>query len=545
MREQEAYYDVVVVGAGLGGLLAAAQFAGRGQRVAVVERLAHVGGRFTGKIFHGAQVSTGAVHMLPFGSNGIVAAMLRELRVPHRVHDAEVFASFHVRGRQIRTRSVLAVARVLGPCQYARFVQLGARMMLRQPHPHERDLTFAQWLVLQGVTPASHPELVLFFERISHFALSIDLDQVGYVEICETMKNMFRYGPPGIVEGGCAAVAGALETRLRDAGVTLLLNHDVRGILTADGRATGVAVHDKTAGATRTLCASLVVSDIGPAATNTLLGHGPHPLTPSPFIVNGEGEHDHLSASFTHDSSSLTAVGSRMAGPSHSVRCQGSGGEATGLKTHVLLADSFIDHKGILYCLDTQRIAGIVQPSNSDRRLAPPGKHLIITHQLWRPERETIAQARALALADLEYLLGPRDAGRWELLTMSQYHDEWPVNRAVQGADAIPTTDVRGLYLVGDAVKPSGYLMVEGVAQSVNTLLDAVDRALPTGDVEPASHLAPKPSKQRALAWLIAPPRPHPGSAARRKVRRQQPVVQDRPDGPAPVAQPRLPGAGE
>jgi hypothetical protein len=197
----------------------------------------------------------------------------------------------------------------------------------------------------------------------------------------------------------------------------------------------------------------------------------------------------------------------------------------------VLLADSFIDHKGILYCLDTKRIAGIVQPSNSDRRLAPPGKHLLITHQLWRPECESIAEARALALADLEYLLGPRDAGRWELLTMSQYHDEWPVNRAAQGADVIPQTDVRGLYLVGDAVKPSGYLMVEGVAQSVNTLLDAVDRALPDGEARLASHIAPKPPKQRALAWLIAPPAPHPGSAARLTA------------APDRVAQPRLPAA--
>ena len=37
-------------------------------------------------------------------------------------------------------------------------------------------------------------------------------------------------------------------------------------------------------------------------------------------------------------------------------------------------------------------------------------------------------------------------------------------------------TPVQGLYLVGDAVKPSGYLMVEGVAQSVNHFLDFLDR---------------------------------------------------------------------
>ncbi len=50
-----------------------------------------------------------------------------------------------------------------------------------------------------------------------------------------------------------------------------------------------------------------------------------------------------------------------------------------------------------------------------------------------------------------------------------------PVNRLAQGADVTPTTTLAGLYLVGDAVKPSGYLKVGGVAQSVNSLLDTLD----------------------------------------------------------------------
>src|SRR5215469_6957411 len=120
-------YDVIVIGAGLGGLLTAAQFLRRGQRVAVIERLSHPGGRFTAKTFQGAQVSTGAVHMLPFGANGELAAMLRSLDVPHHIHDAEVFASFHVRSRQYVCRSVLQLAGVLGPRQFAQFVKLVRR----------------------------------------------------------------------------------------------------------------------------------------------------------------------------------------------------------------------------------------------------------------------------------------------------------------------------------------------------------------------------------------------------------------------------------
>jgi phytoene dehydrogenase-like protein len=463
--EQETY-DVVVIGAGLGGLLAAAQFLGRGKRVAVVERLSHVGGRFTAKTFQGAQISTGAVHMLPFGTNGIVAAMLRELRVPHGVHDAEVFGSFYVNGQQIHARSMLALRRCFGPRQYMTFLQLGAAMLLRAPRPEETRLTFAEWLSNRRITRATHRELVLFFARICHFALSVDLDQISYPEVCETLKNMLRYGPPGIVEGGCAAVASALERRVCEAGGTVLLNQDARQIVIENDSVRGVIISDKGTGTTTLLETPLIISDIGPQATKSLLD-----MTP------------------VNDMSSSAA---------------------TGLKVHVLSDRSFVPHKGILYCLDTERIAGIVQPSNSDPRLAPAGKHLLITHQLWRPERESIAEARAAAMRDLELLLGPQDRGGWNILTMSQYHDVWPVNRAIQGTDAIPEPGVRGLYFVGDAVKPSGYLMAEGVAQSVNVLLDHVDPALSAS----LPHIAAKPPRRRALTWLVAPPAPEPGSKA-------------------------------
>ena len=264
-------YDVVIIGAGLGGLLSAAQCLQRGMRVVVLERLAHCGGRFTAKTFQGAQISTGAVHMLPFGSNGVLAEMLRRLAVPHHVYDAEVFASFFVHGRQYVSRSLLGVASFLGPRQFARFVVLGPTLMARPLPADERDLPFTDWLAKHHVTPTSAPELYAFFERISHFALSVPLEQVSAAEVAETTKNMFRYGPPGIVEGGCAAVTGELERRVREQGGEILLRRDVLRLLTEDGAVTGVQVRDKATGEESTLRAPLVISNVGPRATARML----------------------------------------------------------------------------------------------------------------------------------------------------------------------------------------------------------------------------------------------------------------------------------
>jgi phytoene dehydrogenase-like protein len=455
---------VIVIGAGLGGLLCAAQFLERRQRVLVVERLSHPGGRFTAKTFRGAQVSTGAVHMLPFGTNGELAAMLRALGVPHRIHDSEVFASFHVRGRQYVCRSVLQLAGVLGPRQFAEFVRLGWAMLRKRPTPAEATQTYRQWLD-QRLSAARSLELYRYFERVCHFALSVDLEDVSYPEIVETTKNMFRYGAPGIVDGGCAALTGELERRIRCGGGKVRLQQDVLAITSENGAVSGVRVRDRESGRETQLFAPLVISNIGPSATGLLVdpdGEAPVPAAPAPR-------------------------------------------EAGGLKVHLLSDVSIIPHRGIMYCLDTERIAGIVQPSNSDRRLAPPGKHLLITHQLMRSS--DVQREREAAQADLRLLFGDDFGTRINVLTMSQYRGEWPVNRAVQGEDVTPDTRLHGLYLVGDAVKPSGYLMVEGVAQSVNALLDLLGE-----EDDDRHHTPPKPSKNRAFHWLVAPPPPHPGS---------------------------------
>jgi phytoene dehydrogenase-like protein len=476
---QERACDVIVIGAGLGGLLSAAQFLRRGQRVVVVERLAHPGGRFTAKTFHGAQVSTGAVHMLPFGSNGELAGMLRALGVPHRVHDAEVFASFHVRGRQYVCRSILQLAAVLGPRQFAELVRLGLRILTYRERPGDRAQTFQDW-VLRRISRERSPELYAYFERLCHFALSVDLADISYPEVVEITKNMLRYGAPGVVDGGCAAVTGELEARIRRDGGELLMGHDVVRILDEHGAATGVHVRDRASGDDVVLRAPVVISNIGPEATRRLYSaESPSALPPSAA------------------SGGATRV-------------------ASGLKVHLLSDVSIIPHRGIMYCLDTERIAGIVQPSNSDRRLAPPGKHLLITHQIMRSD--DVNAEREAARADLRRLFGNDLGTRVQILTMSQYRGEWPVNRIVQGEDASPLTDLAGLYLVGDAVKPSGYLMVEGVAESVSALLDQLDRldgaseASARLDGAPVRLRAPRPGNHRALYWLIAPPPPNRAS---------------------------------
>jgi phytoene dehydrogenase-like protein len=434
--------DAIVIGAGLGGLLSAAQLLQRGKRVVVLERLAHSGGRFTAKDFHGVQVSTGAVHMVPFGSSGVLAHSLQRLGVPLRFMDADVFGSFYVHGKQYRSPGLLGVARFLGPRQFFWFLRLGYLMFFRPLPFEERSLPFDVWLA-RHIDVERNPQLVAFFASISRFALSLELSRVSTEEVVRTTKNMFRFGAPAIVQGGCGEVTRQLEQVVRRYDGTIRLSTEVLQIIQEHGRICGVRVRDRVSGEESTLLAPLVVSDVGPRATLALL----------------ESRRVKQSDILKQDSAEDAFQDVQ---------------EAVGLKVHILSDISLIPHKGIMYCLDTQRIAGMVQPTNSDPSLAPDGKHLLISHQVIRSNN--VEEERALALADLRMLFGAQFDTHCKVLTMGTYRGEWPVNRSVQGEDAAPQLNVQGLYLVGDAVKPSGFLMVEGVAQSVNRFLDLLDK---------------------------------------------------------------------
>lgn len=162
---------------------------------------------------------------------------------------------------------------------------------------------------------------------------------------------MLRFGAPGILQGGCGALTGELERRVLDQGADLRLRADVLHILQENGQVTGVRVRDKVSGSEEVLSAPLVISDIGPRATEALL----HNQSMKQAQVLKQQSEERQARQTEHP-----------AEPE-----MGGQPEAIGLKVHLLSDISLIPHKGIMYCLDTRRIAGMVQPTNADPRLAP------------------------------------------------------------------------------------------------------------------------------------------------------------------------------
>jgi hypothetical protein len=124
-----------------------------------------------------------------------------------------------------------------------------------------------------------------------------------------------------------------------------------------------------------------------------------------------------------------------------------------------------IPHNGIMFCLDTQRISGIVEVSRSVPDVAPSGMHMLDTFQVLMSD--DFALERQLAMDDLRYVFGGVFDRYCRVVRTSSFRGSWPVNRAIQGQDSNDQEPIPGLIMVGDAYKPSGYMMAEGVAASV------------------------------------------------------------------------------
>jgi phytoene dehydrogenase-like protein len=419
MSEGDNSCDILVIGAGVGGLIAACQLAQAGKRVIVVENLSFIGGRFSGFQADGVEVPSGAFHTFPHGHKGPMAQALRRCGANVNVSTSKMFASFHVDGKHIIARNGFGVFNVVPRVGDKLML---ARILLQSWVTLKYDGSFGDWLRSLRVSD----EVMMPYERFAGFALSASVHDVPYAEGRKVIEMIIRYGLPGIPQGGAREVARQLGLAATRAGVVIRKNTQAQKLRIEGGRVCGVVVHDRRRDETYTIHAPVVISNAGPGQT-LRLAHG---LANAPDVPT----------------------------------------PAIGLKIHVLSPRSLIDHDAIMFCLDTQRIAGVLQATNTDPDLAPKGWHLLVSHQVIAPGADWQAE-RDLGLADWKYLFGAA-FDDCKVVGVSQFPARFPVNWAAQGHDLRqqPFAD-SGLWMVGDGMKPPGLMMVEGVAASAEQVV--------------------------------------------------------------------------
>ena len=401
----------VIIGAGLGGLLAGAKLSKAGYNVEIFERLPFIGGRFANLEYKGFKLSTGALHMIPHGSRGPLAQLLREVGAGVTITDSNPMAVIRKEnGEEIEFHDFR------NELSLTERVRLGTILAYSLKFKPKSDISFRDWVLKYF----DDEFLLRLADAFCGWSLSLRAGDVPAREMLEIIDNMYLYKGSGIPEGGCGAVTGALAGVIESNGGKLHTRSPVERIITEKDRASGISVKG------RTIDADIVISDIGHTGTARMYE--------------------------CRDKEYLDKI--KNIKPSR------------GIKICLSCDEPLIGHSGVFFTPFTQRINGINEVTNADSSLAPPGKHLVMSHQTALSDD-----------LDLEINLGLRDLRtlfphkKYEVLLVQSYSGGWPVNRASSGSDTGNTTPIRNLYVVGDGAKGKGGIEVEGVALGVRNVM--------------------------------------------------------------------------
>ncbi len=408
---------VCVIGSGLGGLLAACSFAKKGYKVDVYEKLPYPGGRFTNIDYKGYQLSTGALHMIPYSGNGPLGTMLKKLDADVEIVDSKPQVLFNIEGENLTMGEIAKVF----PLRY----KVGLLKLLAKLKLNKGDKESFAWWVKKQV----NSELALkIADAFTGWSLSLDASEVSSKEVLKEIKNFYKYGGPGVPMGGCRGVTRALLEVLSAEGGKLHLKNSVERIY-GDKHAEGVIVEGEKKNY------DLIVSNIGLKATASLAGE----LFP-----------ENYKKSIMNIKSSL------------------------GIKISVASDKPMLDFSGVLLTPYAERIHGINEVTNVSPVLAPQGKHLIMSHQILKPDRNVKLEIEK-GIKDLKKLFPDFDK-HCKILATQVHRKNWPVNRVPSGKVISPRTPVRNIVNVGDAIKPLGMIETDGIAGGVKEAINYVER---------------------------------------------------------------------
>lgn len=405
---------VAIIGAGLGGLLAGAKLSKAGHEVEVFERLPFIGGRFANLEYKGFKLSTGALHMMPHGSRGPLAQLLREVGAHVTIIDSNPMAVIRKEnGESIEFNDFRKELPI------TKRVKLGTILAYSLKFKPKDDIPFRDWILKYF----DDEFLLRLSDSFCGWSLSLSAKDTPAHEVLEIIDNMYRYKGPGIPVGGCGAVTGSLADIISSNGGRIHTKVCVDKIIVDEDRAKGVSANGKT------IDADLVISDIG-----------------------------HTETSRMYDCRDKT-----YSGKLEKIRSSG------GIKICLSCDEPLIGHSGVLFTPYAERINGINEVTNADPALAPSGKHLVMSHQAVLSD--DMRREIALGLSDLKKLFPDK---KYEILFIQSYSNGWPVNRASSGGDIGNTTPVRNLYIVGDGAKGKGGIEVEGVALGVRNVMKEI-----------------------------------------------------------------------
>lgn len=411
-----AAWDAIVVGAGAGGMFAAARLAHAGYRTLVVERAGKVGGRASTSVIDGFLVNEGAIVIEVGGATEATFA--------------EVGAEFDVRRPSVPVHYRVAAEDAAGAHRDLDAARGGWGLLLS-------SLTDDADGLLAAIAAARRDDAALpdaarsTAEWVAEFTtdpgvhglvrnLCASVFAVGSAELPArvfltyfTRKSAFKEF--GFCPAGTIGIWESLARAVTDRGGEVWLSSTVEGLHLDGGLVTGATVLRE--GKRVEVACRVAVSDAGPAATLDLIGP------------------EHLPAGYREQ----VRAGDRPCAM---------------LVVNFASERPLLDVPGLLVLTRSRRLCYLANLTATCPEMAPPGWHLYAAASVPEPAVGDFDEAAELdlLLADLRDHVPGFDAHA-RILSTPVFRDRWPPQRAVAGHDLSHTTPLPNLFNVGDAVK--------------------------------------------------------------------------------------------
>ena len=429
-----AEHDVVVIGAGAGGLCAAARLAHLGYRPLVVEALDRLGGRASTEEIDGHKVNVGAI-ALELG--GVFEETFDLVGAPLDLREPSPASAFYL-NRKVVDVSTGGWAFLLNQLTKKAAKVLNAFADAKTGNLPDGRLSTADWLGQYTRNETAHA----VFRNLCAAIFAANADELPARAFLTyfTQKGAFkRFGfcPDGTI-GVWQSLAGAIERQ----GGKVWLQSPCTAIHIDNGRVKSTTVrHD---GEEISLSTKIVISNVGPAMTVKL------------------GDPGNFPAEYAR------AVAEELR-------------PAANIVINLATRDRLFDAPGIVTFGKTRRLCNIADLTATCPELAPPGWHQYVAYAVPIPslgEFDSETEV-ALAMADLNDQFPKLDleSDGTKLLSVRVMRDDWPAQRACAGYDLPRETGIQGLWCVGDAVKDYGNGGAQACAETAKLVVDAIIEA--------------------------------------------------------------------
>lgn len=426
-------FDALVVGAGAGGVCAAARLTHLGYRTLVVERLDHVGGRASTRDLDGFKVNNGAIVI---ELDGITQQTFEEVGAKFDVRSPEPPILYRIGNKDVDVTG--------GGWGFllSKLTRQGAKLLKGLGAArHDDGLPEEQLSTADWVAKYTKNESVQgIFRNMCGSVFAVGSEELPAKVFLTYFTRKSAFKKFGFCPDGTIGVWNSLADYITANGGQVWLSSEVESLAVADGRVTGATI--RRDGQAVDVAVRFVVSDTGPAATVQLVGAEHFPADYLELVRKGDRPCAMITVNFASQ-------------------------------------ERLIEAPGMLSFATTRRLCYVANFTDTCPEMAPEGWHLYCGTAVPKPavgEFDEAAETELL-LADLADEIPGFDRAR--ILSTVVTRDGWPPQRAVAGYDLPNTTPIENLWNVGDAVKEYGNGGTTACAETAQLVVEAISKRFP------------------------------------------------------------------